>query len=242
MSTLSSMLRDCLALLYPAHCVACGKLLEGRVEWICIPCRADIPLTHFHIDPANPMTSRLKDIFPQVESATAMFYYINKGKWRNVIHEMKYNNSWLSAVKMGIWYGSDLKESPIYQDIDVVIPVPLHFSRLLKRRYNQAEKIAEGISKAMGIKLCRHTLRRIRNNPSQVTQTKDQRWSNVQGLFAARNTKQLRGKHILLVDDVFTTGATISACIEALIKAIPDCRISVATLAVSRNEILGTMI
>lgn len=242
MSTLSNMIHDLLALLCPAQCVACGALLEGRAEWICTRCRGDIPLTYFHFDPENPMALKIKSLCPSVINATAQYFYINNGRWRKVIHQIKYNKSWYTAYKIGYWYGFDLLESPLYQDIDMIVPVPLHTSRLLKRRYNQSEKIAEGLAKAMKITVNRSTLKRSKNNPSQVTRTKEQRWHNVQGIFRVKQGEQFENKHILLVDDVFTTGATLISCIETITAAAPSCRISVATMAVSRYEILGTAI
>ncbi|MFI3323688.1 MAG: phosphoribosyltransferase family protein [Rikenellaceae bacterium] len=242
MSTLSNMFHDLLALLCPAQCIGCGTLLEGRAEWICIRCRAEIPLTYFHFDPENPMARKVKAICPSIENATAQFFYVNKGRWREVIHEIKYRRSWYTAFKIGYWYGFELQESDMFADVDLLMPVPLHRSRMLRRRYNQSEQIADGLAKALGLKVNRTALKRRSNNPSQVTRTKQQRWRNVQGIFAVRHAEQLAGKHILLVDDVFTTGATIISCAETIKAAVPDCRISVATIAASRNEVLGRMI
>ncbi len=242
MSTLNNIFNDLLSLFFPAQCIACNTLLEGRSEMICTRCRGDIPLTYFHFDPENPMSLRLKAIHPNIEMAAAWFFYTSKGRWRQVIHEFKYRRSWHTAYKVAYWYGFDLLESPYFQSVDVVVPVPLHTSRLLKRRYNQSEMIAQGVADAMEISINRRSLRRHRNNPSQVTRSKKQRWNNVQGIFSVHRPELLEGKHILLVDDVFTTGATIISCVEALMEAIPSCRISVATLAVSQNEIIGNII
>ncbi len=243
MSTLSSFLRDLLSLLFPAYCAGCNEKLSGSHEWICLRCQASMPSTYFHLDAENPMAAKLKSLCPSIENATAQFFYINKGHWRSVIHQIKYHNGWLLARKLGYWYGCELLESPIYQDIDVVVPVPLHPSRLLKRRYNQSEKIAEGVASALGIKVCRRAIVRQRNNPSQVTKLySKQRWENVQGIFKVVRPEELEGKHLLLIDDVFTTGATIVSCIEEIQQKVSNCRISVATLAASRNEIIGRAI
>ncbi len=128
----------------------------------------------------------------------------------------------------------------MYQDIDLVIPIPLHPSRQLRRRYNQSEKIAAGIARALGAKTSNSALRRVRHNPSQVTRQRLERWDNVQNIFAVAHPEQLEGKRLLLVDDVFTTGATITSCIETIERSVKHCRISVATLAVSRKEIMGS--
>ncbi len=240
MSTLSKIENNLLALLFPAQCLGCGALLENRQEWICQECYASMATTLFHTIDENPLAVRLRSFFPNVVvNAAAQFYFINNGRWREVIHHIKYRGSWRSAYKMGYWYGCELLESPLYQELDIVVPVPLHRTRLLSRRYNQSEKIAEGIAAAMGLEVERRALRRTRNNPSQVTRSRDERWGNVENLFEVVRSAPLEGKHILLVDDVFTTGSTILALIEAIAAAAPGVRVSVATIGVSQREIMG---
>lgn len=178
----------------------------------------------------NDMVMKLRSFAPSIYHAASQFYYVKGGVWRNVIHSMKYKRSWLTAYRMGFWYGSELIESPKYQDIDFIVPIPLHPSRRLKRRYNQSEMVAEGMAAAMKTKLSRSALRRLRNNPSQVTQRSDERWANVAQLFSLPHPERLAGRNILLVDDVFTTGATMVSAIETIVAAAPTCRISVATL------------
>lgn len=137
---------------------------------------------------------------------------------------------------MGRQYGAELKSGGLYDDVDAVVPVPLHYRKLLHRGYNQSTYIARGIASELGVKADTGLLRRRRNNPSQARKMHAERWDNVEDLFAVRRSaERLRGRHILLVDDVFTTGATVVACIEALHRAMPECRISVAALAVSRR-------
>jgi ComF family protein len=128
-----------------------------------------------------------------------------------------------------------LKSSGLYDDVDIVVPIPLHYKKLLKRSYNQSTYIAEGIARELGIDYNSHLLYRRRNNPPQARNKASQRWQNVEELFAVRNAKRLQGKHILIVDDVLTTGATICSCVEAILRVAPDCRVSVATLAVTRS-------
>ncbi len=242
MSILSNRLSELLSLLFPAECIACGATLEGRQESICFECRAMMPTTNFHLLDENPMLDKIRSLCPQVESASAQFYYINNGRWRRVIHAIKYHHSWQIAVQLGYWYGSELLEAEIYHTIDCVVPIPLHRRKLLSRRYNQSEKIAQGLAEAMGVELNRSAVIRSHNNPSQVTRNAEQRWGNVQDIFSVVRPSELEGRHILLVDDVFTTGATIVSCIESILKAVPSCRISVVTLALSRSHIIGNAI
>ena len=148
-------------------------------------------------------------------------------------HRFKYNSAWNIAYRMGRWYGSELKASGLYDDVDVIIPVPLYWIKTMWRGYNQCNYIAQGMAKEMGVKVIRYNVYRKRNNPSQTTQSNTERWENVDGIFGVRNPERLRNKHILLVDDVLTTGATIHSCAKAILSAAPTCRISIATLAVA---------
>ena len=122
----------------------------------------------------------------------------------------------------------------LYDDVDVIVPVPLHYRRRMKRGYNQSELLAVGMARKMGIGYDFCSLKRVRCNESQTNKSRTERWANVDDVFEVRRADRLRGRHILLVDDVLTTGATISACAEAIIRACEgDVRISVAALAAS---------
>ena len=119
---------------------------------------------------------------------------------------------------------------------EVLVPVPLHPARQRQRGYNQAEYLAEGIARALRAEVDRHSVRRIRNNPAQALHRHAERWDNVEGIFAVRRPERLAGHHLLLVDDVLTTGATLLSCAETILRAAPDCRLSVAVLAVPQRE------
>lgn len=171
-------------------------------------------------------------IAPIVE-ASSYLYFKTDDNWRKMVHRLKYRGEWRLGLTFGELYGAELKSSGLYDDIDLVVPVPLHIMKYLKRKYNQSEYIAEGIAKELGVKVDRRALRRRRNNPSQTRQHAADRWLNVDDLFAVRNPERLENKHILLVDDVLTTGATLSSCLYALRRDVPTCRVSIATLAVA---------
>ncbi|MFI3286256.1 MAG: phosphoribosyltransferase family protein [Rikenellaceae bacterium] len=238
MLILNRIYQDLISLFHPAVCPGCGKKLPNRVDWICVECMAEMPRTHFHLNAENPVAQRVKDLNPAVINATSQFYYVPKGRWRAVIHQMKYHKSWFLALKLGYWYGCELRESPLFKEIDMVIAVPLHSKRLTQRRYNQSEIIAAGIANALGVKHLPHAMVRVRNNLSQVKTNSDlQRWNNVDDLFDVAKIKELNGQHLLIVDDVFTTGATLNSCIETLLSKVPSAKISVATIAVSRRHI-----
>ena len=136
--------------------------------------------------------------------------------------------------------GDALHESGLYDSVDAVVPVPLHSMRRLRRGYNQAEYPAEGIACGLGKPLCTGNVVRSRHNRSQAsTRVRDERWDNVKNIFSVRHPEALDGRHILLVDDVLTTGATLISCAETILHACPSCRISVSTLAVSAHELFG---
>lgn len=229
-------LHDLAALLYPPVCAACGADLAEGARIICTRCRAEIPLTGYWRQPDNPLAQRMWGIVP-VQQASAFFFYAPGSVFRDLVHGFKYRGAWLSARQMGEWYGAELASSPLYADVDALVPVPLHPLKRIQRGYNQAEYIARGIARAMDRPLeCGCLVRRV-HNPSQTRRSRDERWENVEGIFRARHPERLAGRHVLLVDDVFTTGATVCAAAEAILQAAPDCRISVAVLAASRREL-----
>lgn len=231
-----SLLRDIHSLFFPPVCGVCGRVMGEGSDMVCVRCRWEIPLTGFWNDRENPVAAKLHSSVP-IENACSFFYFIHDNGYRNLIHTIKYRGGWKAARKLGMWFGDELRASPLYADIDVVIPVPLHLRRLLSRGYNQSEYLAEGIAKAIGRPMSCGNVRRTKHNRSQTKRSKEERWDNVHGIFAVRNPSRLAGKHILLVDDVLTTGATLISCAETILRAVPDCRLSIATIAVSHNEL-----
>ena len=220
------------SLIYDNGCIICGRHTGDEFNTLCLKCRYEMPTTRYCYTSQNPIKEHFDTIAPVVE-ASSYLYFKADDSWRKMIHRLKYRGEWRLGVTFGELYGSELKSSGLYNDIDMVVPVPLHIIKYLKRRYNQSEYIAEGIAKELGVKVNRGTLYRRRNNPSQTHQHSLDRWANVNDLFAVRNPERFHNKHILLVDDVLTTGATIASCLYAIRRAVPTCRVSIATLAVA---------
>jgi len=236
MSTLSDLLRDAAALLFPPVCCACGRPLVRGERTLCTYCRMSAPLTGYWNRPDNPVWQKFGGLVPVVQASGFLFFVHGSG-WRRLIHGFKYRGAWRSARDMGAWYGQYLADSGLYASVDAVVPLPLHPFKRMLRGYNQSEYLAEGIAGQLGVGVDRSSVFRRRNTASQALRPRRERAGNVAGAFEVRHPERLAGRHILLVDDVMTTGSTLVACIEAILRAAPDCRVSVAALAVSRREL-----
>ena len=202
--------------------------------FLCTACQWDIPLTGYENMPDNPVAQRFRGLLP-IGNATAFVWFIHESGYHRMVHRFKYSGAWMVARDMGRWFGRVLSETDAYAGVDVIVPVPLHTRKILRRGYNQSEYIAEGMSLSMDVPVERHAVVRRVNNRSQTEQPKDERWENVKDIFAVRTPERIAGKHILLVDDVLTTGATIGSCAEAILTAVPDCKISIAALYASKQ-------
>lgn len=236
MSILNDLLSDLAALLFPPHCAVCGEPLAPGERTVCTLCRATAPLTGYWREADNPMWRRCRDLLP-VERASALLFFVHGSGWRRLIHGFKYRGAWRTARAMGGWYGERLRAGGLHDDVELVIPVPLHPLKRCRRGYNQSEYIAEGIAAQLGAAVDRRSLRRRRNTASQALRARHERAGNVEGAFAVRHPERLAGRHVLLVDDVMTTGSTLLSCAAELLRAVPDCRVSIAALAVSRREL-----
>lgn len=232
---LSDIWHDMRRIILPPVCPICGGRLPRGEAVVCSLCEATAPLTQLWNNEENPLRERFAGLMP-VCKATAFLWYVEGSPWRKAIHRFKYGQMWRTAYNLGRWYGAYLKQSGTFDDVDLIIPVPLHWRRRLSRGYNQSEYLADGIARELGIKVERHSLVRHRHNQSQTSQTRDGRWENVEGIFRIKETEHLRGKHILLVDDILTTGATIISLGTTILSEVEDCRLSVAVLAATRNR------
>ena len=232
---ISTVLRDVASLFLPRTCLACGRVLLENEGSVCLACRYNMPLTNFAKRKDNPIKLLFENVL-DVESAAAMFWFVGGTEWQRIVHNFKYHGRWFFAQKMGEWMGEELLDSGNFDDIDIIIPIPLHYRRRLHRGYNQSEQLALGVGRKMGIECDFRSVRRCHYNDSQTSKSRSERWENVEEIFDVRRAERLRGKHILLLDDVLTTGATMASCASAIVKACEgDVRISIATLTVSRR-------
>ncbi len=225
------LLNDFFKLIFPLTCAACGKVLVKNERVICLSCNYNLPRTNFHYDCNNPV-SRIFWGRIRIENATA-FYFFNKGSsFRHLVHELKYNNRKDIGMELGRIFGYEISGVEGFSQVDMVIPVPLHMKKLKKRGFNQSEFIARGISEALCKPLDVCSVIRSFNSSTQTRKNRYDRWLNVAGIFTVVNPDILIGKHILLADDVITTGATIEACAAEILK-VEGSKVSVAALAVA---------
>jgi ComF family protein len=195
----------------------------------CITCLYDIPLTRFWSDKENPVAQTFWGRV-NIENACAYFFFVKGSKYRPILHKLKYKGQRDIGVELGIQFGQALKKSELYQGIDYVVPVPLHPKKLRVRGYNQAEAIAEGMAKVIGAELSTDHLIKTEFTETQTRKTRAERVLNVSESFSLQNTKEFENKHLLLVDDVITTGATLETCAAKLLE-IEGTKVSIAALA-----------
>ena len=225
------MLKPVVDLLFPKVCYACHNLLSDNEDTVCIDCRHDLPVTNFHFDDSDGVKKVLYGR-AKIENGTALFRFEKNGNVQRLIHNLKYKEQEQIGFILGNWLGGELKTLDTYKSIDAVIPVPLHINKLKKRGYNQVAKFGQQIARALEVDYLDEVLVKITNSKSQTTKGRFARWMNSDELFALKNMDAIENKHILLVDDLITTGATFEACINVLNQA-KNIKISIATMAIA---------
>lgn len=204
---------------------------------ICPKCQWEMPHTGYMRYADNPVARKFWGLIPVV-NASSLIFFSAKSPYRNMIHDFKYHGMWDRCEELGTLMACAIRDGGLYDDVDLIIPIPLHRRRMWKRGYNQSEYIAQGIARELNKELNSLVLMRTKHNPPQAQTTdKEGRWDNVKGIFTLSNAATLRGKHILLVDDVLTTGSTIISAAQTILDAEPTSRISVVTFAVSATEL-----
>jgi len=212
-----NILQDFVALFYPRCCFACSEPLVKGEELMCSSCLSQLPKTAYHRWFDNPVKGRLAGRLP-LKFAFAFLKFRKGGIVQSLLHELKYNNRPEIGTRIGNLYGMELRDAGFTGSFDVIVPVPLHRSRLRKRGYNQSAKFAEGLSEALQIPWEESISLRLSATSTQTRKGRASRWQNVNAAFASTSEDKVRGKRILLVDDVITTGATLEACGQHLIE------------------------
>jgi ComF family protein len=229
MKMLIPWLNDLLELFYPSLCITCGERLISQEKFICMKCWIDLPVTRFHRDPENRV-ARLFWGRIRIEQATSYFLFRKGSRYQKLIHAIKYQGLKELGYESGRRFGESLRESEHFASVDLIVPVPLHPRREKKRGFNQSEWIARGIGERLQKPVVCGQLIRTLNTGTQTRKGRFGRWQNVQGVFRLENEANFKNRHILLVDDVVTTGSTLEACAGEILK-IPGTRVSISTLA-----------
>lgn len=226
---LLSYFKDFVDLLFPRTCPTCGAVLNRSESWLCATCIIDMPESDFWKMATNPVNQlfwgRTKIVF-----ASAYLLFSKGSRYRQLIHRLKYKSDQESGIQLGQYFGNAIQKESHYPRIDYIIPVPLHPKKQKIRGYNQSDCIAQGLSNALRVPVLNDVLIRQVHTKTQTKMNKDERWQNVSGAFAVQNSISIQDKHILLVDDVITTGATIEHCANTLLDQ-SKCSVSIACLA-----------
>lgn len=218
---------DFLHLFFPKLCKACDAVLLADEQVICTTCVYHLPFTNFHIDPKNETAQQLWGKL-EFQNATSMLYLARSSRVEQLLHRLKYKNEPEIGIYLGEMYAKQLMNVDWIKSVDSIIPVPIHTEKLRKRGYNQAEQFAKGLANVLDVELDLITLIRHQSSKSQTQMRRIERYENVESVFSIKNNS-IEGKHVLLVDDVLTTGATICSAGNILIEA--GAQVSVITLA-----------
>lgn len=225
------MLAQLFSLFFPRLCAVCGKSLIHAEQLLCLGCNSDLPRSGYWQREENIITHLFNESQEiKIEHASSFLYYTKESPYHQLLHRLKYKGEPQIGIKLGQWFGAELKNAPLYQTIETIIPVPLHPRKERKRGYNQSRLFAQGIASTTGWTLETDVLKRTKHTSTQTKLNREERKKNVAGAFGLSREERIAGKHILLVDDVLTTGATLHTCAAELLTA-PECKVWVATIA-----------
>lgn len=220
--------------LFPRSCAVCGKTLASHEKHLCASCLLDMPCTNFHKSKFNAMEQLFAGKTP-IEKATGYFYYEKGSPYANILHNLKYRNEPLLGEWLGARYAKILQADNIFSDVDYIVPIPLHRTKLATRGYNQSEHIARGIASVLNVPVSTDIILADKSHESQTHKGIYERYLNTQNIYKANGKDRLIGKHVLIIDDVVTTGATLLSA-ALTIADVPGIKISLATLAVARLD------
>lgn len=228
---MAGLLNHLLNLFFPNLCLICGEDLVTGEQQLCMTCFNKMPKTNYHLQKDNPVEKRFWGKV-DVANASSYFFFQKGSDFQKLIHELKYRGNKEIGVVLGKYAGADLLNSDEFQSIDMIVPVPLHKKKQAKRGYNQSDQIGKGLSEIMEKPMHTGNLYRKLESTTQTKKSVYERFENMCGIFDLRNPDAIAGKHVLLVDDVITTGSTLEACAHTLHQA-DDVKVSVFTLAVA---------
>lgn len=218
-------------LFFPEICLSCNNFLFLGEKTICTTCRHELPLTNFFKCKEN-LTKKVFYGRVQIENASSFVWYKKNSPVQQLIHNLKYRGFEEVGSFFGNWYGHELSKSSLYQNIDLVIPVPLHSKKLKKRKYNQVTEFGKCIAHKLNTDFSDNILIQSNETSSQTNKNRESRWDEKRNAYSIKEKVNLKNMHLLLVDDVITTGSTLEACIKTL-KNYQNCTVSVITIAIT---------
>jgi ComF family protein len=222
-------LRTVAGLFLPLRCAGCDDALLAHERSICLTCTEDMPLTRFHHDPGNPVEQLFWGRL-ELASATAFLHFDKRGMVQHMLHRLKYKGDRAVGLELGRRMAHELMVSPRFSSVERIVAVPLHPGKERQRGYNQSQVLVDGMLEEWGLPITSNGLLRVVRTPSQTRKGRLDRWLNVKNAFDVPGGSDLEGRHVLLVDDVVTTGATLESCVKAMLR-IPGTRVSIATVA-----------
>jgi len=224
-----SIFNDLWDIVYPNLCLACDEPLAKHEKIICLKCQVELPKTDYAEYAENPVAKKFWGKVP-VSHAMALYHFHKSGRIRNLLHELKYKGRKDVGIRLGNLLGFQLFKNTLFNSVDCITSVPLHKDKAVKRGYNQSDLIGEGLSDILSKPFEPMLLERIKFTETQTKKNRIERWDNVKEIFHVPDAAIIQDKHILLVDDVITTGSTLEACAAQLIKT-PGVRVSIAAVA-----------
>ncbi len=225
------MFHDFLNLFYPRICHICDKILINNELVICTNCRHELPVTNFPPDNDNPV----KKVFygrVKLEYASSLLLFQKKGNVQKLMHQLKYRGHREISKFLGQWMGATLAEASLLSKVDAVIPVPLHKKKLRSRGFNQVEDFGKEIASSLDVPYMDNVLLKRSFTTTQTFKARLSRWGNIEETFVLANPDLIHNKHVLLVDDIITTGATLEAC-AGVLKTAGGVKISIASMALA---------
>ncbi len=227
----STILSPLVHFFYPHNCLGCGSDIIEKENFLCLDCINDLPHTGFALHSNNPVEKNFWGRIP-ITAGMSEFYFSKDSIIQNLIHEFKYRGNKKVGLYLGNMIGLSLLKSNRFSNIDALVPLPLFSQKEFKRGFNQSSILCAGISEIMNIPLVTNNVTRIVHTETQTKKGRIERWENVEKSFSVLAPAALKGKHILLVDDVITTGATIEACGSEILK-VDGVRLSIASFAIA---------
>lgn len=228
---MKTLLTNLLGLFYPQKCPTCAKIINNYEEILCLSCRMELPETNFTENEGNMIEKSFYGRIP-IEEATSLLFFSKRGIVQKLIHRLKYSKQEQIGSFLGKWLGTKMLLSNRFNCLDCIIPVPLHPKKLKKRGYNQVISFGESLSNKLNIPMIENKLLRVSRSNTQTFKNRFERWKNVEEIFELSDIDFFKNQHILLIDDVVTTGATLESCCVQLMKT-KNIKISIATMVIT---------